>query len=748
MTTTTEKQPTRFLGEGSVGKCFKRYMFVDDTRFGRVYIPLDAAWPKAPDCTDLRNIFSTNDNVVFTAIRQAQKQHECSYIACSVIHKNDLQNVSGKMTEKCNQYAYCESSKLGKIFVPFSARGELGRPWHGKNAEIGTMVAMKVLPQPEFQKCAYVAFAAIPFSSAKEEINNLSSTRADRQPENITQQLGIIVVEPTDTSDGLIYAQTTGSISFSKNTVVNGKCEPGIFVYFDATKSLSGQQHEKCSWKANLVNVIGQLPCVETDMSPNRFSTTLDNCLTVTVTAIVCRVSHSNSSAWLWNDLLGRIFVNNHHYVLGLGAFDVVTVKSQFTAAFEDVPWSAISVRIIHENEEQLREEYGQLMLTADNWKVLHVSSLPTGGFYGFMENPLKEAAFMAWTDLNVGEIPPKKDSLCRVTSYKQHRDKRHPWRALLVTPLDEETLEPLHNHPMYSTIGQFHPSVQSQIKIQKPPQRQLSQPQGLPSPSTNGNVWTVPSATATTTINSNSNSKLPPNQTSSSNTSVESGIDTGFSIVSEPPPVLPSSAIQPPPGFTSSLFNLPIGAERALNLNLQQNGDTSRTQSVDSFVISDLSDSIPKNNDLLLENNKNNNNFYSFDPWGGFGSSTLNPWQPLGATPLSDNSNKITSNSFGSSTLNSFNTMTSSKFNDDLLTPSNILSNSNFSSAIGSSLPKSHVIDDDGSSDYEKFLCDEISKRPHLLPKLLKKLISSNNSDISKLISDITGISNGSTKI
>ena len=56
--TTTEKQPTRFLGEGSVGKIYKRYMFVDDIRFGRVYIPLDASWPKAPDCTDLRNIFS------------------------------------------------------------------------------------------------------------------------------------------------------------------------------------------------------------------------------------------------------------------------------------------------------------------------------------------------------------------------------------------------------------------------------------------------------------------------------------------------------------------------------------------------------------------------------------------------------------------------------------------------------------------------------------------------------------------
>uniref|UniRef100_A0AC34EZD8 Uncharacterized protein n=1 Tax=Panagrolaimus sp. ES5 TaxID=591445 RepID=A0AC34EZD8_9BILA len=225
--TVTEKQPTRFLGEGIIGKCFKRYMFVDDCRLNqKIYIPIDAALPRSPDCTDLRNIFATNDQVVFTAIRQAQKQHECNYIACSVILKSDLQNVSGKMIEKCNQYAYCESSKLGKIFVPFSAKGEFGKPWHGKNADIGTQIAMKVLPQPEFQKCSYVAFAAIPFTSIKEEVNNMGSTRTDRQPEAISQQFGVIVLEPSENADGLIYAQTTGSISFTKNIVLNGSCSP------------------------------------------------------------------------------------------------------------------------------------------------------------------------------------------------------------------------------------------------------------------------------------------------------------------------------------------------------------------------------------------------------------------------------------------------------------------------------------------------------------------------------------------
>uniref|UniRef100_A0AC34FTB9 Uncharacterized protein n=1 Tax=Panagrolaimus sp. ES5 TaxID=591445 RepID=A0AC34FTB9_9BILA len=87
------------------------------------------------------------------------------------------------------------------------------------------------------------------------------------------------------------------------------------------------------------------------------------------------------------------------------------------------------------------------------------------------MENLSKEALVMAWTDLNVGEIPSKKDSLCRVCLKR---------RALLVTPLDDETLEPLHNHPIFSSTGQFSPSIQSQIKIPKPPQRQLSQPQGV----------------------------------------------------------------------------------------------------------------------------------------------------------------------------------------------------------------------------------------------------------------------------
>ena len=88
---------------------------------------------------------------------------------------------------------------------------------------------------------------------------------------------------------------------------------------------------------------------------------------------------------------------------------------------------------------------------------------------------------------------------------------------------------------------------------------------------------------------------------------------------------------------------------------------------------------------------------------------------------------------------------MTSSKFHDDLLTPSNTLNHSNYISAIGSGIPRSTNINIEdsaiGSSDneYEKFLINEISKRPHLLPKLLKKLIITNNSDTQRILNEIS---------
>ena len=202
-------------------------------------------------------------------------------------------------------------------------------------------------------------------------------------------------------------------------------------------------------------------------------------------------------------------------------------------------------MRPVHENVDQLREEYGQLMVTDDNWKVLHVCEQATGGFFGFMEHPTKGAAFMAWTDLNFGEVPPTKNSYCRVTVYNQHRDRRHPWRAILVTQLDPDTKKPIHEHPLHVTTGQLHHTVQSQIRQQKTTKSF--------STSTNGNVWTVPSATVTTPR------IVAQHQTSSSNTSIDSGRASSGLINDS----IATTPIDHPPGFTSAPLNTPIGAER-----------------------------------------------------------------------------------------------------------------------------------------------------------------------------------------
>lgn len=106
-----------------------------------------------------------------------------------------------------------------------------------------------------------------------------------------------------------------------------------MFVYVSAIKKLS-DKFEKCTWKANKIDVVGFLPFVKTDILQNRFNTSED-CVTVESHAVVCRVSQTTSSIWLWNDLLGRIFVNNHHYINDLHAMDVVFVRAQYTAAFE-----------------------------------------------------------------------------------------------------------------------------------------------------------------------------------------------------------------------------------------------------------------------------------------------------------------------------------------------------------------------------------------------------------------------------
>lgn len=156
--------------------------------------------------------------------------------------------------------------------------------------------------------------------------------------------------------------------------------------------------------------------------------------------------------------------------------------------------------------------------------------------------------------------------------------------------------------------------------------------------------------------------------------------------------------------------------------------------------------------------------NSYTFNPWQGLGLDRSTTWQPLGSTtPLIDN-NKCLSNGFGNNLIGNgsnirYSSMTSPTFNDALLTTP-IINNSSStqqqqrrSTATPSSTnlpshhnsisttPSANILDDDINS-YEKFLCDEMLKRPHLLPKLLKKLAIANNMDTQRILSEISNFS------
>uniref|UniRef100_A0A7E4VX24 SET domain-containing protein n=1 Tax=Panagrellus redivivus TaxID=6233 RepID=A0A7E4VX24_PANRE len=606
----TAASPARFLGDGTIKLVYKRYMFAEDKNVGKVYVPMEAAFPKYSNCNDLRLKFHVDDEVAFTAVRTSNNKNN-PFSACSIVHKKDLIVVTGKVMELCEKYAYVDAPRIGRIFAPFSARTDSGRPWHGKSAEVGRNIVMKVLPQPEFQKCGHVAFAIcdknIPAAvTTASNANAMSAdSKAERQPDNVLDQLGIVVELPTKEFDGLIYSQTTGAIALPKK-VIHVEFVVGTFVYFNADKAVS-DHHDKCVWRATHIEIVGRFSFLESDYLLNRFvNTNTESCLTVETYALVCRVSESNASAWLWNDLLGRIFVNNHHFITDMHAMDVVQVKAQYTAAFEDVPWSAINVRRVHEGQSELRAKYGQLLKADDDWHVNHVCEQCNGGFYGFLEHKVHGAAFMAWTDLNQGERPPTKGSTVRVTGYIQLRDRKHPWRALLVTPYDSSG-NLMFDHPIHKTTGEFHPEIKAAIDSMRaknpPPPLALPAPISLPSPAAPPAAVIIPKPSTPVPKAATTPSQPPPpawngaaKQTSSSTTSIDSGrasitsiaaVNSDISTGTAPGTPLtvstPGVIDGPPPGFGSPARSVlssgrnsvtPIGSERAVNL--QQNGASS----------------------------------------------------------------------------------------------------------------------------------------------------------------------------
>lgn len=476
---------TRSLGEGVIVKLLKRYAFISDDRLGRIYFPLDAALI-APECSDLRERFKENDEVIFTAQRQTPAHNECNYVASSVVKKNELITVNGIISDISDTFAYGEDRNYGKIFIPFSARNELNRAWVGRGAEIGAACTLKIMRQPEVNHCQYVAFA-IYFENRAEEISNALSevplqrqchAKTERQPESVYSQVGVIVSHP-ESGDAFVFSPQTGlaRVPFS---VLNAEMNLGSWIKYDVKKYVLAD-HPKCAWKAVNISPLGQLLKVLTDGRDQKE-------LVVETLAVVCRVGASSRSAWLWNDYIGRIHVSGPCFVSRMKAFSVVRLRAQYTGSFEDVPWCAVEMETMADNAEGLNS-CAQLLLTSDQWQVKFVRKQAGGAFYGFLKNECLESkeesdsAFFAWTDMTEGDVPPQVGDMCRATVYKQYRDKKHSWRAVMVTPLDE------HGKPQF-----WHPLIQMPRQIRGLPFRTRSI-----SSETNGVINVVNSANVDT---------------------------------------------------------------------------------------------------------------------------------------------------------------------------------------------------------------------------------------------------------
>ncbi|TMS35497.1 hypothetical protein L596_002889 [Steinernema carpocapsae] len=431
----------RSLGEGTISKLLKCYAFIQEERLGKVYFPI-ASYLTTSTCADLRDVFQEGDEIIFTAKRQSPPQADCRYVACSVVKKSQLIPVTGRITEKSEKYAYAEAPRVGRIFLPYSARNmNTNKPWLGRGIVEGARYDLKIMPQPEVSGCSFVAWAInVSGESIDEDVPlyRQNYLRLERQPEVIEKQIGIVISSDQDSSEAYVYATQTGMARVPFLVSPTGiVVEQGVWMRYSVMKA---DHPSKYTWVARDVEFIGYL------MKLNDKCLLPGPCaLSLLTKAVVCRISETHGAAWLWNDLLGRIYVSGEEYMKGMRCLSAVRLRVEYTGNFEDVPWSGYDLEVLENDTEVTLQNVAQLLQTDDQWRVTYVKEQES--YYGFMENPKFGSAFIAWTDTTRGEDPPEKGSLCRATVYKQYRDRKHQWRAVLVTPLDNAG-RPKFAHP------------------------------------------------------------------------------------------------------------------------------------------------------------------------------------------------------------------------------------------------------------------------------------------------------------
>ncbi|PAV89913.1 hypothetical protein WR25_15227 [Diploscapter pachys] len=381
---------TRSLGEGKIYKMAKKFAYIQDERLGAVYFPIAAC--VSSDCYDLRDKFQADEIVIFTAQKQQNIQNEnCRYVASSVVKKRELIS--------------CSVKKFGKVFVPYSARNELNKAWLGKGAEQGRSCQLKIFRQPDINQCRYVAFG-ITITEGGNEENGTSKLNgqlkgAEKQPDAAAEQIGVIVSYPSQ-GDCLVYSAQTG-LARLPAAGRQSWMKLGRFLQYDVTKQQD--TNGKVNWTIKNVKDLGTLYKIIDDYMD-------ESKLHLEVPAVVNRVSTSSRAAWLWNDLIGRIYIPSSCFSRGLHAFASVRIRALYTGAFEDVPWSALSIEVLGDDDE-IRKTNAQLLITDDQWVVKFIQAQQQT-FFGFMDNPKFGSAFIAWTDLTEGDTPPAQGTVCR----------------------------------------------------------------------------------------------------------------------------------------------------------------------------------------------------------------------------------------------------------------------------------------------------------------------------------------------
>ncbi|VDM71688.1 unnamed protein product, partial [Strongylus vulgaris] len=215
----------------------------------------------------------------------------------------------------------------------------------------------------------------------------------------------------------------------------------GTFVNYDVVRQ---DTDSRACWVVRRIENLGLLyEVIDDRMDSSK--------LLLSLYAVVNRVSLDARNAWLWNDIIGRIFVPAQQFIHGLRAMTCVKIEVVWTGAFEDVPWSATRVEV-HGDDAEIRTQNASLLRTDDNWTVSNYTPNQSS-FHAFMKHPSYGCAFIAWTDITEGDTPPRPDTKCRATVFFQSRNGKHPWRAVLVTPLGADG-QPIYHHPLFIHSG------------------------------------------------------------------------------------------------------------------------------------------------------------------------------------------------------------------------------------------------------------------------------------------------------